>query len=135
MNAETKPQSKHTMNDQIMEILRVLAEKFGTTTEFLWGIMVRQAYVVGISQIIAFVMAGLFVFAWNRYVWSIRLPEDPQEDRGGDKTFGIMMVRLFGIIGACMWAMMLLCGLTEITTALINPEYWAIKQVGQLFTK
>ena len=123
------------MTDQIMEILRVLAEKFGTTTEFLWGIMVRQAYVVGISQILAFVMAGLFVFAWNRYVWSIRLPEDPQEDRGGDKTFGIMMVRLFGVVGACMWAMMFLCGLTEITTALFNPEYWAIKQVGQLFTK
>jgi hypothetical protein len=123
------------MTDQIMEILRVLAEKFGTTTEFLWGIMVRQAYVVGISQILAFVMAGLFVFAWNRYVWSIRLPEDPQEDRGGDKTFGIMMVRLFGVVGACMWAMMFLCGLTEITTALVNPEYWAIKQVGQLFTK
>jgi len=118
-----------------MEILHVLAEKFGTTTEFLWGIMVRQAYVVGISQILAFVMAGLFVFAWNRYVWSIRLPEDPQEDRGGDKTFGIMMVRLFGVVGACMWAMMFLCGLTEITTALVNPEYWAIKQVGQLFTK
>ena len=123
------------MTYQIMEILRVLAEKFGTTTEFLWGIMVRQAYVVGISQILAFVMAGLFVFAWNRYVWSIRLPEDPQEDRGGDKTFGIMMVRLFGVVGACMWAMMFLCGLTEITTALVNPEYWAIKQVGQLFTK
>ena len=123
------------MTDQIMEILHVLAEKFGTTTEFLWGIMVRQAYVVGISQILAFVMAGLFVFAWNRYVWSIRLPEDPQEDRGGDKTFGIMMVRLFGVVGACMWAMMFLCGLTEITTALVNPEYWAIKQVGQLFTK
>jgi hypothetical protein len=123
------------MTDQIMEILRILAEKFGTTTEFLWGIMVRQAYVVGISQILAFVMAGLFVFAWNRYVWSIRLPEDPQEDRGGDKTFGIIMVRLFGVVGACMWAMMFLCGLTEITTALVNPEYWAIKQVGQLFTK
>jgi hypothetical protein len=123
------------MTDQIMEILRVLAEKFGTTTEFLWGIMVRQAYVVGISQIIAFVMAGLFVFSWNRYVWSIRLPQKPEEDHGGDKTFGIMMVRLFGVVGACMWIMVFLCGLTDITTALVNPEYWALKQVGQLFTK
>lgn len=112
-----------------MEILRVLAEKFGTTTEFLWSIMVRQAYVTGITQIIGFILAGIFVFAWNRYVWSLNLPKEPEEDRGGDKTFGIMMGRLFGAVGACMWAMIFLCGLTEITTALINPEYWALKQV------
>ena len=120
------------MTDQIMEVLRVLAEKFGTTTEFLWGIMVKQAYVVGITQIISFAIAGLFVFAWNRYAWSVSFPE---EDHGGDKAFGIMMVRLFGAVGACMWCMGFLFGLTDIATAFVNPEYWALKQVGKLFAK
>lgn len=117
------------MNENVMQVLRVLAEKFGTTTEFLWGVMVKQAYVTGISQILTFVIAGLFVFGWNRYVWSLQLPEDPKDDRGGDKAFGIMMVRLFGVCGAALWVMLLLCGLGEVTTALVNPEFWAIKQV------
>lgn len=112
-----------------MEILRVLAEKFGTTTEFLWGIMVKQAYVTGISQIITFLIAALLVFGWNRFAWGLQLPKEPHEDRGGDKTFGIMMMRLFGVCAAAMWAMFLLSGLIEVTTALVNPEYWALKQV------
>ena len=117
------------MNEQIMEILRVLAEKFGTTTEFLWSVMIRQAYVTGITQIIGFILAGIFVFGWNRYVWGLRLPEEPQEDRGVDKTFGIMMARLIGVVGAGLWALIFLCVFTDITTALVNPEYWALKQL------
>ena len=117
------------MNEQIMGILRVLAEKFGTTTEFLWSILVKQAYVTGITHTVGFVLAGLFVFGWNRVAWGLKLPQEPHEDRGGDKTFGIMMVRLFGVVAACIWAMLFFCGLTGVVTALVNPEYWAIQQV------
>ena len=117
------------MNEQIVGILRVLAEKFGTTTEFLWSILVKQAYVTGITHTAGFVLAGLFVFGWNRVAWGMQFPQEPHEDRGGDRTFGIMVARFIGAVGACMWALVFLCSLTEITTALINPEYWAIQQV------
>ena len=51
------------MSDQIMEILRALAEKFGTNTEFLWSIMVKQSYVYGVTFIVGLVASAVFVVA------------------------------------------------------------------------
>ena len=114
--------------EEIMEVLHALAEKFGTTTEFLWTVMIKQAYITGITHLIGFTLSGIFIFAWNRYVWSMKIP-DSEEDRGGDRIFGIMITRLMGVVGACLWVMIFLCGLVDITTSLVNPEYWVLKQI------
>jgi len=114
------------MSDQVMEILRVLAEKFGTTTEFLWGILVRQAYVFGITSIVVFAATSLLVFLWN---WGVFRYEIPSDDPKGDTKFGVYMLRLFGVMLAFIWTCMFLSGMHEVSTALINPEYWALRQV------
>ena len=40
------------MNDQTLELIRDLAEKLGTTTEHLWGVLVTQAYISGVGDVI-----------------------------------------------------------------------------------
>lgn len=107
-----------------MEVLRVLAEKFGTTTEFLWGIMVKQAYVFGITALVAFVVSGIFTFSWNRFAWSMPFPHEDE-----DKTFGVGMARLIGTGFIFVWLCFFLSSLIDIATAFANPEYWALKQV------
>ena len=117
------------MTDQIMEILRVLAEKFGTTTEFLWSIMVKQSYVYGATFIVGLAASGMLVAAWNYAVWKM-------EDRGNsDRQLALGFCKLFGVMFAAFWVIVFLSGLLDITTSLVNPEYFAIKQVGRLFTK
>ncbi len=113
------------MDGQVMETLRVLAEKFGTTTEFLWGILVRQAYVHGITAIVCFLLTSLCIFGWNWGVWRFKIPEEDN----GDKRFGVYMMRLFGLMLVFIWTCFFLSGMFEVATALINPEYWAIQQV------
>jgi hypothetical protein len=117
------------MSDQIMEILRVLAEKFGTTTEFLWGIMVRQAYVYGITAIICFLVTSVLIFGWNWIWWRAEVDEETSRRDQGDRMFAIFMCRLGGLVLVFIWTCIFLSGMIEVTTALINPEYWAIKQV------
>lgn len=117
------------MNDQIMEILRALAEKFGTTTEFLWSIMVKQSYVYGVTFIVGLVASAVFVAAWNYAAWKIN-------DRdNADWEIALGFGKFWGVVFAAAWMMIFLCSLIDITTSLVNPEYFAIKQVGQLFTK
>lgn len=113
------------MNDQVMEILRILAEKFGTTTEFLWGVMLKQAYVHGITAIICYILSLLCIFGWNWGVWRFKIPEEDN----GDARFVTYIVRFFGGVLAFIWIGSFISGMLEVTTALINPEYWAIKQV------
>jgi|694.fasta_scaffold56758_5 hypothetical protein len=113
------------MNEQIMGILRVLAEKFGTTTEFLWGIMVKQAYVYGITSIFVFAVTSVLIFGWNYLVFRYEIPEDDD----GDARFGTYMCRLGGLMLIFIWTCLFLSGMHDVSTALINPEYWALKQV------
>ena len=40
------------MNDQTLELIRDLAEKLGTTTEHLWGVLMTQAFISGIGDVI-----------------------------------------------------------------------------------
>jgi hypothetical protein len=117
------------MTDQVMEILRLLAEKFGTTTEFLWGIMVRQAYVYGITAIICFLVTSILIFGWNWLWWRAEVDEETSRRDKGDRMFAIFMCRLGGLFLMFLWTCFFLSGMFEVTTALINPEYWAIKQV------
>jgi len=117
------------MNEQVMEILRVLAEKFGTTTEFLWGIMIRQAYVHGITAIICFLVTSILIFGWNWIWWRAEVDEETSRRDQGDRMFAIFMCRLGGLGLVFIWTCLFLSGMIEVTTALINPEYWAIKQV------
>jgi hypothetical protein len=117
------------MNEQVMEILRVLAEKFGTTTEFLWGILVRQSYVYGVTAIICFLVTSILIFGWNWIWWRVEVDEEASRRDQGDRVFAVYMCRLGGLLLVFIWACLFLSGMLEVTTALINPEYWAIKQV------
>ena len=35
------------MNQETIELLKVLADKFGTTTEHLWSVLINQAFLSG----------------------------------------------------------------------------------------
>jgi hypothetical protein len=118
------------MNDQIMEILRVLAEKFGTTTEFLWGVMIRQAYIHGVTAIVCFLFTSVLVFGWNWVWWRAKISNEEINSRDqGDRMFAIFMCRLGGLLFSFIWVCFFLSGMFEVATALINPEYWVIQQV------
>lgn len=117
------------MNEQVMEILRVLAEKFNTTTEFLWEILIKQAYVHGVTSIICFLITSVLIFGWNWIWWRAEVGEETSRRDQGDRMFAIFMCRLFGLILVFIWTCLFLSGMFDVTTALINPEYWVIKQV------
>jgi hypothetical protein len=55
------------MTPELQKQLADLAARLGTTVEHLWGVLVRQAYVDGVSSFLAAGTRGLFIIA---LVWA-----------------------------------------------------------------
>lgn len=104
------------MDEKTLKALEVLASKLGTTSEFVWGVLVKQA--VASASINLIVSGVLFVIAATAFVF-LRKNTDKLTD-------------------ACVWAFSLILISMAIIfvfvfpyhiSTLINPEYWALNRI------
>ena len=121
------------MNETTEKLIRDLAEKLGTTADHLWGVLCRQAPISGITNLL--VMA-----AWTALIiWGFKLvsrktkcpPETetnkyPHAEWDGD---GVAIAWAIWGIGALITMLVVGCALQSIAGSLLNPEYWALKQI------
>lgn len=108
------------MNEQTGKLIRELADRLGTTAEHIWGVLVRQALISGITNLI--VCAAWCVFI----AWGYRLLRRKTK---GWETEGLALAWSLWCIVAISMIIIAGCSLESIVAALINPEYWALKQV------
>ena len=121
------------MNEQIQQALTELCTKLGTTVEHLWTVLIRQAYISGITNIVA-------ITIWTTVcVWSFRfiqkkttVPQKTETDQypvadWHDEGKGIAWIiwglaTILFLLTAGSWA-------SDIIGSLFNAEYWALKQL------
>jgi hypothetical protein len=112
------------MTDQELLLLTQLATKLGTTVEFLWAVLLKQAFVSGIKSIIAIVL-----------MWSITislvvfLVKKKFENESPEAILGAIFASILGLVSILL---LLLEGGSAIT-ALFNPEYWALNHIAYMF--
>lgn len=120
--------------EQVMPMLEKLATALNTKVEYLWDVLVRQAMVEGVLGIVwAIVCVGIVIFGvkWLKYARGKRaainvLDWDPRES-WNTLAFAIgCPAILIGIV--CTF-----CNIHTVIVCLLNPEYWALKQVLKLF--
>jgi hypothetical protein len=120
------------MNDQTIKLLRDLADKLGTTSEHLWGVLVRQAPISAITSLI------LFVGFCGFLVWSFGFIKNKTTDQivGEQRTRAEWDSEGVGIPAWIIWGLMFVLGVGfsfpicyDAICALFNPEYWALKQI------
>lgn len=109
------------MDDKTEVLLTKLAEKFGTTAEHLWGILIRQAPISSVCDIITTILCLAYVL-WS--IWYFRT-HARIEDKPRLSAFWFLVL---GFIPACMF-LYGLCSMPLIISGFINPEYWALKQI------
>lgn len=56
------------MDEKYYELLERIATKLGTTAEHLWGVMVKQAPISGITDLISIVVLIAAAFLWCKTV-------------------------------------------------------------------
>lgn len=115
------------MNDQIATLITELAQKLGTTTEYVWGFMVKNAMLEGISSGIAALMLLTFaIFEFHCY-HKLYIESLKEEKKMKDES------NIF--IGAVSFIAGILMILTWSIPCLLNPEYYAFQDVLKMLIK
>lgn len=111
------------MNEQILQRIDALAAKLGTTAQYLWGVLIRQARIEVIENIICIAVFVAFGYAMFRvcakyaHAW-----EDCD-------NFPEAMASVFSGIAVVICMIVVAVAFCSIWTPLLNPEFWALKQV------
>jgi len=54
------------MDEKTAQMLEKLAQKLGTTSEYLWGVLLKQAPIAAIIELIGILLCVIFgVFIWR----------------------------------------------------------------------
>ena len=117
------------MNTEITNLLATLADKLGTTSEYLWGILLRQAPIsatVILIQIIFTVLSGIFLWKLHKY-FSKETDERYsmyERSNGGLEVLLIIFSVLILIIGIVSFFQ-----IENVLNGYFNPEYWALNKI------
>ena len=116
------------MEEKITQLLEGLAIQLGTTTEYLWSVLVKQAYVAAISGTIQVILLSLFTFALYRVSIGTYHKVNPDKGMGWEEIIYIPLI-IVGVVVAVVW----LCFLQQypdlLMSAIFNPEYWALNHI------
>lgn len=109
----------------VVNKLEILAREMGTTVEYLWGVLIKQAYVTGITNIAILLMLAIiapFWFKFAKHVYKLTTEESWDCD---------IMIPVYVFSGIYVIAVIItsLILVPEIVTCFINSEYFALNKV------
>ena len=106
---------------EILTRLDAIASQIGVKIEILWPILVKQAYVKGVEQIIDGFLCALAAFFLARLLTKWKSPKEDygfaSADIGLFKTFGWVAVVILSFFSL---------NVTGGVSHLLNPDYYAI---------
>lgn len=115
------------MNEQTTKLIEQLAQKLGTTAEYLWSVLVKQAHT---EVIIFFTVLGITIIGTVLSAYLFKYVQKFWSDEKAPASAWISLV--FGIIiGICVLVgtISTIANVSDVISAITNPEYWALKQV------
>ena len=114
------------MDDKTLQTLTALANKLGTTAEYLWSVLLKQAPITGVTDLLLLIALVLGTAIWARTVY-VNTSEEEWEKRWQDDTAPIAWISVAVLFVITL--ILVTSNLSMVFAALFNPEYWALKQV------
>jgi ABC-type multidrug transport system permease subunit len=121
------------MNEQSAKLLEQLANKLGTTSEYLWGVLIKQAPIDATVQLLQTLV--LVIFGWLLWKAHKKLSAKPKDQNSYDSSYYDRYDTLAVIpmvIATLVWALLIIiCFICfgSIISGYFNPEYWALKEI------
>ena len=112
------------MNEQYAKLLEQLALKLGTTSNYLWNVLVSQGKIDAIYSSIIIVVTML-------YIGILFTTRKKLKDRINDDevyNFAMVIISAVGII-FIIWS---LVSLSTVVKGFFNPEYYALEKLISL---
>lgn len=116
------------MNEQTTKLLEQLANKLGTTSEYLWSILIRQAPINSTITLVQFVVLALYGFILYRL--HVKFSREDENERSiyynVEPIMWLMCIGLIIFIGLCIAAFI---EIPDLLNGYFNPEYWALNRI------
>jgi phosphotransferase system glucose/maltose/N-acetylglucosamine-specific IIC component len=118
------------MNEQTTKLIEQLAQKLGTTAEYLWTVLVKQAPISAATDALYFILViigGIFLWKLHKYLSKERGEYKHSIYYDEEENVTIPM-----FIAVIIWAILfIVCfsSIGNIINGFFNPEYWALKEV------
>lgn len=114
------------MEKELELVIDKLAEKLGTSVEFLWSVLIKQAYVYVTYSAFGFLiilLAGFIIYKIHKKLHR----NNSYKEEDGEFYMTIIFVSFLAWIFTM--GFFLVFNISEVVTALLNPEYWAINKI------
>jgi len=115
------------MDDKTTALIQQLAERLGTTTEHLWGVLVRQAPISGTVDLLA--MGGFVFVTYWLFRLLLRKTKQWKDDHVPDAPFLEVVLWAGWALLAVFTTVFLAVDAANVVAAFVNPEYWALMQL------
>lgn len=120
------------MNETTARLIEQLAQKLGTTSEYLWRVLLKQAAIDATVHLFQFVI--LILVGW--FLWKIhkRLMKKPADSKYCDTYYEEYgeVAAIPMILGGLVFVILLIFCVTNFSVIIngyFNPEYWALQKV------
>ena len=117
------------MNEQTAKLVEQLAQKLGTTTEYLWSVLLKQAPISAITDLIFVtftIFVGFVIYKVHKHLLS-------EKDGGNSIYYDLEEAAVVPMIFvSIIWAIMFIAclfSIGNIVNGFLNPEYWALKEI------
>ena len=116
------------MNEQTTKLIEQLALKLGTTTEYLWSVLLKQAYISAITTLIYLVgIIGAGFLLLKAHIAFSKETEESNSKYWDSGELQFIMIAL-----AFIWSVLFIVAffsIENIVNGFLNPEYWALKEI------
>lgn len=116
------------MDSNTAALVRELAEKFGTTSERLFEILIRQALISGITDVIVILVWSFILYAFYRVIKRKTAISENKISSEWNTDIAVVAWVLWGFI-TFITAIIVGVSMSSIVAAISHPEYWAIQQL------
>lgn len=111
------------MKLDLNQALEQLALAFDTTVDKLYPMLIKQAYITAATEIILATICWIGVYllykATDKWV-----KKECRRD-WSDAVGGVITIAVVGFVGIIAT----ICVICDVPTIILNPEYWAIKEI------
>jgi hypothetical protein len=119
------------VSDELHKELAALAAKLGVSVEHLWGVLVRQAYIDGLSSLVTVFCCGaaglgvLWFFFYRRRKY--KLSAEPKERF----FFSTNEPLEYMVMGAILFVLVMVAGnnFYWVISDFFNPEFYALRHL------
>ena len=121
------------MEEKAFEYIDAIAANLGVAAEHVYGALLKQAVVSGLRSVV-YIIIGLAVsYVIIKILKTVYSDVKEGEDGIFADSYGVSLggvfALIFGGIAIILMFFAIMSDISNATTALLNPEYWALKEI------